>query len=197
MRLRSFLSLPEVVAKLKPLRPPPPRHIGCPIVVPPRSAHYSLIGTAFDYLLQFEIKRRAPYTVADSWAAECASSLLCLSETAPDGRLRSHIADDQLARVAPLVVGDPEPFHDNVKFVWEASGDKVPDAQTPSTGYQLWSVIATSPCEDALDIEAFSRMRIDPGGIVSRVAKNGRSAQQAIVKDRSGRARRLRHVHQQ
>jgi len=39
-------------------------------VVPPRTSHYSLVGTAFDYLFRFEVARRNKSAVARSWVAE-------------------------------------------------------------------------------------------------------------------------------
>lgn len=67
MSLTSFLDLPEVVAKVKPLRPKPPRKIDAPLRAQPRSNRYTMIGTAFDYLLRFELQRRAPHAVVSRW----------------------------------------------------------------------------------------------------------------------------------
>jgi hypothetical protein len=58
--------------KLKPLRPKLPRKINAPLKVESRSPRYKLVGTAFDYLLRFELQRRAPHAVATSWVAESA-----------------------------------------------------------------------------------------------------------------------------
>ena len=41
-----------------------------PIKVEPLSKHYPLIGTAFDYLLRFELQRRAPHAILRPWVAE-------------------------------------------------------------------------------------------------------------------------------
>ncbi len=72
MSLASFLRMIDVKAKLKPLRPKLPRKIAAPLKVEPRSNRYPMVGTAFDYLLRFEIQRRAPYAVAERWVAESA-----------------------------------------------------------------------------------------------------------------------------
>src|SRR6266851_4039234 len=72
MSLTSFIQLPEVVARIKPFRPPPPRKINAPLKVPPRTKNWSLVGTAFDYLLRFEMKRRAPHAQDKPWVAEAA-----------------------------------------------------------------------------------------------------------------------------
>jgi hypothetical protein len=70
MSLSSFIERPEVAAKLKPLRPKLPRKIGVPLRVEPRSNRYSLVGIGFDYLLRFELQRRAPHAVTRAWVAE-------------------------------------------------------------------------------------------------------------------------------
>lgn len=106
MSLLAFVRRPEHAAKLKVLRPPPPRALGVPIIVKPRSNRASLIGTAFDYLLRFEIKRRAPHAHADQWVAKVSLRQLFERVQQSDGTWRSLIPDDQLARLAPLVVGD-------------------------------------------------------------------------------------------
>jgi hypothetical protein len=76
MSLKRFLELPDVRAAVKPLRPPPPRKIDEPIQAEPRSARHTLVGTAFDYLLRFELQRRAPHAVAEEWVAETACDIL-------------------------------------------------------------------------------------------------------------------------
>jgi hypothetical protein len=48
MSLTSFVKLPEVVAKIKPLRPKLPRKIDAPLKVPLRTKRYRLLGTPFD-----------------------------------------------------------------------------------------------------------------------------------------------------
>jgi len=106
MSLTSFIGQNQVAAKLKVLRPPPPRVLRVPILVPPRSNRYSLIGTAFDYLLRFEIKRRAPHAKAERWVAENAAEMLFDQRKEPDGCGRSMMPDDRLGRVAAIVAGD-------------------------------------------------------------------------------------------
>jgi hypothetical protein len=72
MSLTYFVTRPEVKARIKPLRPQPPRRIDTPLRVPVRTSHPRLVGTAFDYLLRFELQRRAPHAVAARWVAEHA-----------------------------------------------------------------------------------------------------------------------------
>jgi hypothetical protein len=77
--LTSFIEMPEVRDRLKPFRPKPPRKIPADLKAQARSERYMLVGTAFDYLLRFELQRRAPHAVARPWVAElapaCTSSL--------------------------------------------------------------------------------------------------------------------------
>ena len=62
------------------MRPPPPRAIPARLrVEPPRqqsSGDASIVGGAFDYLLRFELQRRAPHAVPRKWVAETAAETL-------------------------------------------------------------------------------------------------------------------------
>ena len=53
-----------------------PRKINVPLKVESCSPRYMLIGTAFDYLLRFELQRQAPHAVTDSLVAEAATDML-------------------------------------------------------------------------------------------------------------------------
>lgn len=72
MSLESFVRLATVRERLRPLRPQGRRNLPIQLKMPPRSARYSLIGTAFDYLLRFELQRRRTNVVARPWVAEGA-----------------------------------------------------------------------------------------------------------------------------
>lgn len=80
MSLTDFVKLPDVRDMLKPFRPLPPRKIGVPIKVQRRGTkdHISSICIAFDYLLRFELERRASHLVSRNahsdgrWIAEYA-----------------------------------------------------------------------------------------------------------------------------
>jgi hypothetical protein len=74
--LTRFIALPDVKAKLASLRRGLPREFAAPLRCPPRSPRYSLVGTAFDYLLRFELQRRVPRAVAEPWVAEYTPVLL-------------------------------------------------------------------------------------------------------------------------
>jgi len=75
--LTSFLDIREVNDRVKILRPNESRQIPMPIQAEPRSNRYMMVGTAFDYLLRFELHRRAPHAVVNPWIAELALDRLC------------------------------------------------------------------------------------------------------------------------
>jgi len=72
MSLKRFIKMPDVAAKLKPLRPKLPRKLSVSLGAEPRSNRYTVVGSAFDYFLRFELQRRAPHAVARRWVAELA-----------------------------------------------------------------------------------------------------------------------------
>jgi hypothetical protein len=76
MSLKSFVALPDVKDKIKPLHRDLPRKITDPLLVKPHSKRYGLVGTAFDYLLRFELQRRAPHAVTEPWVAERAPDII-------------------------------------------------------------------------------------------------------------------------
>lgn len=47
------------------------------ILAPPISKNYALVGTAFDYLLRFEIERKNTNVVTQEWIAEASVKLMC------------------------------------------------------------------------------------------------------------------------
>jgi hypothetical protein len=114
MSLTGFISLPDVAARITPLQPRLPRLLGLALLVPPRSNRYALIGTAFDYLLRFELQRRAPHAISTRWVAEEAPDLICpptdrlwagmdlLAEAGPD----DYLPADDAAALARRFIGD-------------------------------------------------------------------------------------------
>jgi len=77
MSLTAFVRTLDVYAKIRPLHPRVSLEVPVPLKVKPRSGHYTLIGTAFDYLLRFELQRRAPQAVTGRWIAEYALDAIC------------------------------------------------------------------------------------------------------------------------
>jgi hypothetical protein len=76
MSLKHFIEKADVKAKLKLLRPGSARKIAAALSVEPRSKRYMVVGSAFDYLLRFELQRRAPHAVTRCWRAELAADLV-------------------------------------------------------------------------------------------------------------------------
>lgn len=76
MSLSSLIRDPQVIEILAPLRPKAQRKLTEPILAAPRSRRYPLVGTAFDYLLRFEVQRRADVAHGRHWVAEHAPELL-------------------------------------------------------------------------------------------------------------------------
>ncbi|HEX4591511.1 MAG TPA: hypothetical protein VH120_16360 [Gemmataceae bacterium] len=88
MNLTEFLGLREVRDRIKPLRPKGKRRISVPVRVPATDGKRSpLVGTAFDYLLRFELLRRAPHAKARPWIAELVPALMTLRPDAVAGSL--------------------------------------------------------------------------------------------------------------
>ena len=87
MSLTSFVRRAEVAARLKTLLPSSDcRKVPATLKVEPGTNHYSAVGTAFDYLLRFELQRRAPHARTRTWVAENAVEYL--TDCGPDGVAR-------------------------------------------------------------------------------------------------------------
>jgi len=70
MSLTSFLQISNVRAEFaKTFQFKAPK-FSAELLAPPQTKHYSLIGTAFDYLLRFHIERLNPDTLRSIWIAE-------------------------------------------------------------------------------------------------------------------------------
>ncbi|HUX14991.1 MAG TPA: hypothetical protein VMW52_00875, partial [Phycisphaerae bacterium] len=67
MSLTGYIERKEVRESLKRLRPKVSRKILGPIKALPLTDHYSLVGTAFDYLFRFGLQRRVRHAQAGAW----------------------------------------------------------------------------------------------------------------------------------
>lgn len=132
MSLTTFLKRPEVTAILKPLRPKFPRNLKAELKAPPGSDRHALVGTAFDYLLRFELQRRLSDAVVRRWAAEDAELLVGLvPDQLPPGDLRE----------APDF--DPGDIEDRVQTVLKDAREGVDEyvrASDPSTSQRIRAV---------------------------------------------------------
>jgi len=70
MSLTSFLKIPNIRAEFRNTFPFKAPKLSGELLAPPQTKSYSLIGTAFDYLLRFHIERLNPDTLKTSWVAE-------------------------------------------------------------------------------------------------------------------------------
>jgi len=72
MSLISFIKIPEVRRKFAETFPKQPFKLDAKIVAPPLTKNYSLVGTAFDYLMRFYIEYLNPKSITKKWVAELA-----------------------------------------------------------------------------------------------------------------------------
>lgn len=73
MSLTSFITEKDVKAKLCEIFPSPPIRLEQRSVIEPLTNHYTLVGTAFDYLLRFSLQRLHVHAVVKPWIAELAA----------------------------------------------------------------------------------------------------------------------------
>jgi hypothetical protein len=72
MSLTSFIHIPEVRRRFSKSFPKPSFKLDEKIVAPQLTTHYSLIETAFDYLMRFYLKYLNPESIVSTWVAELA-----------------------------------------------------------------------------------------------------------------------------
>ena len=70
MSLTSFIKNKDVKEKFVQEFPMPKFQLVGELKAPPKTKHYSLVGTAFDYLMRFYLKRINPLAVTQEWVAE-------------------------------------------------------------------------------------------------------------------------------
>lgn len=70
MSLKTFLDNKDVRARFSEEFPKPKFTLRKEILATPVTRHYSLVGTAFDYLMRFYIKRINPKAITKNWVAE-------------------------------------------------------------------------------------------------------------------------------
>jgi len=76
MSLTSLIKNPDVRKKFKDEFPRQPVPRKKEPIAPPLTKHYGLVGTAFDYLLRFYLKRLNPKAKTSPWVAEMVPDLL-------------------------------------------------------------------------------------------------------------------------
>ncbi len=76
MSLTSFLKDEEVCNAFRRFFKIPKFNVSAELLAPPFTENYSLVGTAFDYLLRFYVKRLNRDAIESPWASEKALDLL-------------------------------------------------------------------------------------------------------------------------
>jgi hypothetical protein len=78
MSLTSFIKNKDVKDTFKQEFKKPQLKLQAELLAPPLTTNYGLVGTAFDYLLRFYIKRLNPDAVEQHWASELSLDFLAL-----------------------------------------------------------------------------------------------------------------------
>ncbi len=77
MSLTQFIRIPEVRTALRTACPKPRLALRGDLVAPPRTSHFGLVGTAFDYAFRWAVERASPgRTEASRWLAETVAAHL-------------------------------------------------------------------------------------------------------------------------
>jgi len=76
MSLTSFLKNKEVKEAFRREFKKPRSTLRAQLLAPPLTNHYGLVGTAFDYLLRFYVKRLSPDVIEKRWVSETSLHLL-------------------------------------------------------------------------------------------------------------------------
>ncbi len=69
MSLTKLISIPDVKQRFTEEFPLPSASLKGPIVAPPVTKNYGLVGTAFDYLMRFYLERLNPDCIKEPWVA--------------------------------------------------------------------------------------------------------------------------------
>ena len=76
MSLTSFLKIPKIKTEFLNTFAFESPKLSAEMKAPPLTKNYSLIGTAFDYLLRFHLERLNPNSITRPWVAETAVNML-------------------------------------------------------------------------------------------------------------------------
>lgn len=137
MSLTSFLKIPEVTAVVRPLRPPGRRTLPVQRCVDPCSGRTHVVGMAFDYLLRFELQRRAPHAVVRPWVAEQVPEML----------RAAHAGELELLVLSPAGPPTSLPPRGGFRKAARAAADLVRAAQEAVAEYSSSAV--ASPAQQA------------------------------------------------
>jgi hypothetical protein len=114
MSLTKFISIPDVKQKFAEEFPLPSVSLKGPIIAPPITNNYGLVGTAFDYLMRFYLERLNPNCIKEPWVARISvelsrpstqlftatSRLLVFAEKSYQCYLKTGTVDDDILKSA-------------------------------------------------------------------------------------------------
>lgn len=113
MSLTSFLKLPDVREKFRQEFSKPRVATGKELLAPPLSKRYSLVGTAFDYLLRFYVQRLNPNAKQRRWVAEAGLEKLGGTEFYDiDAEEWSFLDDDGNQKTGRAILNRARAAHD-------------------------------------------------------------------------------------
>jgi len=120
MSLKTFLDNKDVRARFSEEFPKPKFGLKKEVLAPPVTKHYSLVGTAFDYLLRFYIKWLNPQAIVQEWVAELSTERmrelgLALNSRRDPTMLPIPIDDDLLEKADEMLSQTKKAYSDYIK----------------------------------------------------------------------------------
>ncbi len=116
MNLSTVLRIPDIRERFTAEFPKPRIIIDRSILAPPRSKRYSLVGTAFDYLMRFHLVRATPHAKARRWVAEASVDHIAMSAVSTsvydiDSGVLTFPNDDGTRELGQKVLADARKAH--------------------------------------------------------------------------------------
>lgn len=139
--LKSDQDLASRLANLLPVAGAPyPQEL--PLLAPPRTKNYALVGTAFDYLFRFEVQRRNPSANEEEWVATLAVDRLGESNS-EDGL----VTDKTALKMYSVIMKD-----ENISEVWDGTFSKY-----VKVGEEIYHVSKSAEAKQAANVLAKAR----------------------------------------
>jgi hypothetical protein len=116
MSLTTFLANKDVRARFSEEFPKPKFGLKKEILAPPVTKRYSLVGTAFDYLMRFCVKQLNPKATTKKWVAESSTERMReLGFALNYQRVRIPIDDNLLAKADKMLSQSKKAYSDYIK----------------------------------------------------------------------------------
>jgi len=117
-----------------------------------------LVGTAFDYLLRFELQRRAPHAISERWVAEYATDIIWQATKSVS------VGMDLMADVAPDQYTPPEEVARQARTLLENAKSTVAAyLQTKSPTVDMQAELAAHAIKLAKLDSVYRAGRLEPG----------------------------------